>query len=92
LNEGNEHISNNQANILIKLCVHPNIISKSTKKHGSKGLSRVITWLSYKRNVISGIIEIKRPSIEEHYLYRQSNSTTFATILYKPLVINNLFN
>jgi len=41
---------------------------KKHKKHGSKDLSRVITWLGYKRNVICGIIEIKRPSIEDHSL------------------------
>jgi hypothetical protein len=51
--------SNNQANILIKLCVYPNIISKSTK-HGSKGFYKVITWPGYKRNVICGKIEIKK--------------------------------
>jgi len=43
MSEGNEHTSNNNANILIKLGVHPNIISKNIKKHGSKCLSRVIT-------------------------------------------------
>jgi len=31
MSEGHERTSNNHANILIKLCVHPNIISKSIK-------------------------------------------------------------
>ena len=65
---------------------------KKHKKHGSKGLSRVITWPGYKRNVICGKIEIKKPIIEEHSLYQQLQSITFATNHYKPLVINNLSN
>jgi len=36
MNEDNEHTSNNQANIPIKLCVHPNVISKSTKNMDQK--------------------------------------------------------
>jgi len=53
---------------------------------------RVITWPVYKRNVICEIIEIKRPIIEEHFLYQQLKPTTFPTNHYKPLVINNLSN
>ena len=68
------------------------ISSQKAQKHGSKGLSRVITWSGYKRNVICGIIEIKRPIIEEHSLYQQLKTITFPTNHYKPLVINNLSN
>jgi len=68
------------------------ISSQKAQKHGSKGLSRVITWPGYKRNVICGEIEIKKPIIEEHSLYQQLQSITFPTNHYKPLVINNLSN
>jgi hypothetical protein len=50
---------------------------KKHKNHGSKGLSRIITWLGYKRNVICGIIEFKRPNIEEHSFYLQPISLNF---------------
>jgi len=73
MSEGNEHTSNNQANILIKLGVHPNIISKSIKSMDQKVFFGVITWPGYKRNIICGIIEIKKPIIEEHSLSQQSN-------------------
>jgi len=86
---GNVHTSNNQDNILIKLGVHPNIISKSMDQ---KVFLKVITWSGYKRIVICGIIEIKRPIIEEHSLYQQLKPITFPTNHYKPLVINNLSN
>ena len=85
----NVHTSNNQANILIKLCVHPNIISKSIDQ---KVFLKVITWSGYKRIAICGIIEIKRPIIEEHSLYQQLKPIAFPTNHYKPLVINNLSN
>jgi hypothetical protein len=32
---------------------------QKAQKHGSKGLSRVITWPGYKRNVICGAIDQK---------------------------------
>ena len=86
---GNVHTSNNQDNILIKLGVHPNIISKSIDQ---KVFLKVITWSGYKRIAICGIIEIKRPIIEEHSLYQQLKPITFPTNHYKPLVINNLSN
>jgi len=70
MSDGTEHTSNNQASILIKLGVHPNIISKSMDQKVFLG---VITWSGYKRNVICGIIEIKNPIIEEQSLYQQSN-------------------
>jgi len=47
------------------------------KKHGSKSLSMVITWLGYKRNVICGIIEFKRANIEAHSFYLQPISLNF---------------
>jgi len=50
---------------------------KKHEKHGSKGLSKVITWLGYKRNVICGIIEFKRPNIEEHSFYLPPISPNF---------------
>ena len=68
------------------------ISSQKAQKHGSKGLSRVITWPSYKRNVMCGEIEIKKPIIEEHSLYQQLQFITFPTNHCKPLVINNLSN
>ena len=68
MSEGYEHTSGNQVNIQIKLCVHPNIVSKGTKAWIKRSL-RVITWLGYKRKVISGTIEIKWPSITEHSFY-----------------------
>jgi len=61
-----KHTSDNQVNIQIKLCVHPNIISKSTKTWIKRSL-RVITWLGYKRKDICGAIEFKWPSIREHF-------------------------
>ena len=36
MSEGNEHTSNNPANILIKLGVHPNIISESIESMDQK--------------------------------------------------------
>jgi hypothetical protein len=65
MNEGNDHTSKNEANILIKLGVHPNIISKSTKNMDQKGLFKVITWLGYERNVICGKVEFKKFDIED---------------------------
>jgi len=38
MSEGNEHTSNNHANILIKLCVHSNIISKNMDQNVFLGL------------------------------------------------------
>ena len=69
MNEDYEHTSGNQVNIPIKLCVHPNIISKGIKTWIKRSL-RVITWLGYKRNFIFGAIEIKKPIKEEHSLYQ----------------------
>ena len=74
---GNKHTSNNQANILIKLGIHPNIISKSIKNMDQKVFLEVITWPGYKRNVICGIIEIKKPIIEEHSLYQYQTSLPY---------------
>jgi len=59
------HTSSNQVNIQIKLCVHPNIISKGTKAW-IKRFFKVVTWLGSKRRDICGKIEFKRPSIREH--------------------------
>ena len=88
MNEGYEHTSGNQVNIPIKLCVHPNIISKGIKTWIKRSL-RVITWLGYKRNVICGAIEIKKPNKEKHSLYQPLNSTIFPTNHYKPLVLKH---
>jgi len=65
------HTSGNQANIPIKLCVHPTIISKDTKAWIKRTL-RVVTWLGYKRRVICGAIKFKWPSIREHSFYSHS--------------------
>jgi len=80
-----KHTSGNQVNIQIKLCVHPNTISKGTKKHGSKGLLRVITWLGYKRKDICEAIEFNWPSIREHsfYLHSKDKFTSIPLILKK---------
>ena len=88
MNEGYEHTSGNQVNIPIKLCVHPNIVSKGIKTWIKRSL-RVITWLGYKRNVICGAIEIKKPNNQEHSLYQPLNFTTFPTNHYKPLVLKH---
>jgi len=81
-----KHTSGNQVNIQIKLCVHPNIISKGTKAWIKRSL-RVVTWLGYKRKDISGTIEFKWPSIREHSFY--SHSTNKFTII--PLLLNTHF-
>jgi len=81
-----KHTPGNQVNIQIKLCVHPNIISKGTKAWIKRSL-RVITWLGYKRKVISGTIEFKWPSIREHSFY--SHSTDKFTSI--PLLLNTNF-
>jgi len=95
-----KHTSGNQVNIQIKLCVHPNTISKGTKKHGSKGLLRVITWLGYKRKDICEAIEFNWPSIREHsfYLHSKDKFTSIPLILKKTfgvktwyLDLDNLF-
>jgi len=78
-----KHTSGNQVNIQIKLCVHPNIISKGTKAWIKRSL-RVVTWLGYKRKVISGTTEFKWSSIREHSFY--SHSTDKFTII--PLLLN----
>jgi len=81
-----KHTSGNQVNIQIKLCVHPNIISKGTKTWIKRSL-RVITWLGYKRKDISGAIEFKWPSIREHSFYLHSKDK-FTNI---PLLLNTNF-
>jgi len=81
-----KHTSGNQVNIQIKLCVHPNIVSKGTKSWIKRSL-RVITWLGYKRKDISGTIEFKGPSIREHSIY--SPSTDTFTII--PLLLSTNF-
>jgi len=68
------------------------ISSQKAQKHGSKGLSRVITWPGYKRNVICGEIEIKKSIIEEHSLYSTITIHNFPYQSLQPLVINNLSN
>jgi len=68
------------------------ISSRKAQKHGSKGLSRVITWPGYKRNVICGEIEIKKPIIEEHSLYSTITIHDFPYQSLQPLVINNISN
>jgi len=78
--------SDNQVNIQMKLCVHPNIVSKGTKAW-IKRSSRVVTWLGYKRKDISRTIEFKGPSIREHSFY--SHSTDKFTII--PLLLNTNF-
>jgi len=70
----------------MKLCVHPNIVSKGTKAW-IKRSSRVVTWLGYKRKDISRTIEFKGPSIREHSFY--SHSTDKFTII--PLLLNTNF-
>ena len=60
------------------------ISSQKAQKHGSKGLSRVITWPGYKRNVICGELKSKNPIIEEHSLYQQLWFITFPTNHYNP--------
>jgi len=81
-----KHKSGNQVNIQIKLCVHPNIISKGTKAWIKRSF-RVVTWLGYKRKDISGTIEFKWPSIREHSFY--SHSTDKFTII--PLLLDTNF-
>jgi hypothetical protein len=61
---------------------------QKAQKTWIKRSSRVITWLGYKRNVICGAIEIKKPSKEEYSLYQPLKSTTFPTKHYKPLVLH----
>jgi len=87
-----KHTSGNQVNILIKLCVHPNIIPKSTKAWIIRSF-RVVTWLGYKRKDICGIIEFKWPSIGEHFFYLHSkiNLQDSPYIKHKPLVINHIY-
>jgi len=80
------HTSGNQVNIQIKLCVHPNIVSKGTKAWIKRSW-RVVTWLGYKRKDISGTIEFKGPSIREYSFY--SHSTDKFTII--PLLLNTNF-
>jgi len=69
-----KHTSGNQVNMQIKLCVHPNIVSKGTKAQIKRSL-RVVTWLGYKRKDIIGTIEFKGPSIREHSFYSHSTDT-----------------
>jgi len=78
-----KHTSGNQVNIQIKLCVHPNIISKGTTTWIKRSL-RVITWLGYKRKDISEAIGFKWPSIREHSFYLHSTDK-FTSI---PLLLN----
>ena len=86
MSEGYEHTSGNQVNIQIKLCVHPNIVSKGTKAWIKRSL-KVVTWLGYKRKDISGTIEFKGPSIREHSFYLHSTDTF--TII--PLLLSTNF-
>jgi len=81
-----KHTSGNQVNIQIKLCVHPNIVSKGTKAWIKSSL-RVVTWLGYKRKDISRIIEFEGPSIRQHSFYSHSIDK-FAII---PLLPNTNF-
>jgi len=81
-----KHTSGNRVNILINLCVHPNIISKGRKAWIKRSL-RVITWLGYKRKDISGTIGFKWSSIREHSFYLDSKDK-FTSI---PLLLNTNF-
>jgi len=68
VSEGYEHTSGNQVtsrSIYMSIQI---LFSKSTKAWIKRSL-RVITWLGYKRKVISGTIEIKWPTIREHSIY-----------------------
>ena len=90
MSEGYGHTSSNPVNIQVKLCVHPNIISKGTKAWIKRSL-RVVTWLGYKRKDICGSIEFKWPSIREHSFYSHSKDkfTRIPLILSKPLVFKH---
>jgi len=84
------HTSSNQVNIQIKLCVHPDIISKGTKARIKRSF-KVVTWLGSKRMDICGKIEFKRPSIREHsfYLHSKDKFTWIPLILHKPLMFKH---
>jgi len=85
-----KYTSSNQVNIQIKLCVHPDIISRGTKAWIKRSL-RVITWLDYKRKDIYGAIEFKWPIIREDsfYLHSKDKFTSIPLILNKPLVFKH---
>ena len=90
MSEGYEHTSGNQVNIQIKLCVHPNIISKGTKAWIIRSFKGCNLARLQKKGYL-GSIEFKWPNIREHSFYSHSKDKfkRIPLILNKPLVFKH---